>query len=137
VFKKFVDDNGMPDTIAEIGEYLFRIKEREPRFTGRAIKNVTDAIKMRAMDIDLPDEWFEKPEIFMHKGYDDKKAMISELRRPFTVEMVIQEVNRYADSEFRYSDKSDDSAVQKMIRDARLRERAMAEVEALKKKGAW
>jgi energy-coupling factor transporter ATP-binding protein EcfA2 len=137
VFKKFVDDNGPPDTIAEIGEYLFRIKEREPRFTGRAIKNVTDAIKMRAMDIELPDEWFEKPETFMHKSYDDKKAMISELRRPFTVEMVMQEVNRYADSEFRYSDKSDDSAVQKMIRDARLRERAMAEVEALKKKGAW
>ncbi len=137
VFKKFVDDNGPPDTIAEIGEYLFRIKEREPRFTGRAVKNVTDAIKMRAMDIELPDEWFAKPETFMHKGYDDKKAMISELRRPFTVEMVMQEVNRYADSEFRYSDKSDDSAVQKMIRDARLRERAMAEVEALKKKGAW
>jgi hypothetical protein len=137
VFKKFVDDNGPPDTIAEIGDYLFRIKEREPRFTGRAIKNVTDAIKMRAMDIELPDEWFEKPETFMHKGYDDKKAMISELRRPFTVEMVMQEVNRYADSEFRYSDKSDDSAVQKMIRDARLRERAMAEVEEMKKKGAW
>ena len=92
---------------------------------------------MRAMDIELPDEWFEKPETFMHKGYDDKKAMISELRRPFTVEMVMQEVNRYADSEFRYSDKSDDSAVQKMIRDARLRERAMAEVEALKKDGKW
>ena len=137
VFKKFVDDHGAPDTVAEIGEYLFKIKEREPRFTGRAVKNITDAIKMRAMDIELPDEWFEKPETFMHKGYDDKKAMVSELRRPFTVEMVIQEVNRYADSEFRYSDKSDDSAVQKMIRDARLRERAMAEVEALKKTGAW
>ena len=82
VFKKFVDDNGPPDTMAEIGEYLFRIKEREPRFTGRAIKNVTDAIKMRAMDIELPDEWFEKPETFMHKAYDDKKAMISELRKP-------------------------------------------------------
>ena len=56
------------------------IKEREPRFTGRAIKNVTDAIKMRAMDVELPDEWFEKPETFMHKSYDDKKAMIEELR---------------------------------------------------------
>lgn len=137
VFERFVKENGAPDTIAEIGDYLFRIKEREPRFTGRAIKNITDAIKMRAMDIELPDEWFEKPETFMHKPYDDKKAMVAELRKPFTVEMVMQEVNRYADSEFRYSDKSDDAAVQKMIRDARLRERALAEVEDLKKKGAW
>ncbi len=137
VFEKFMSENGEPDSIADIGDYLYRIKEREPRFTGRAIKNITDAIKMRAMDIELPDDWFEKPEAFMHKPYDDKKAMISELRKPFTMEMVMQEINRYADSEFRYSDKSDDAAVQKMIRDARLRERAMAEVEEMKKKGAW
>jgi ATPase family associated with various cellular activities (AAA) len=137
VFEKFMGDNGEPDSIADIGDYLYRIKEREPRFTGRAIKNITDAIKMRAMDIELPDEWFATPEAFMHKSYDDKKAMISELRKPFTMDMVMQEVNRYADSEFRYADKSDDAAVQKMIRDARLKERAMGEVEEMKKKGAW
>jgi hypothetical protein len=60
---------------------------------------------MRAMDIDLPDEWFETPEAFMHKSYDEKVAMISELRKPFTIEMVLQEINRYADSEFRYTDR--------------------------------
>ena len=62
----------------------------------------------------------------MHKPYDDKKAMIEELRGPFTMDMVMQEINRYADSEFRYSDKSDDAAVEKMMRDERLRERAVA-----------
>ena len=73
----------------------------------------------------------------MHKSYDEKKAMIEELRKPFTMEMVLQETNRYADSEFRYADKSDDAAVDKMVRDARLRERAVREVEALKAKGQW
>jgi hypothetical protein len=63
--------------------------------------------------------------------------MIAELRRPFTMEIVIQEINRYADSEFRYSDRSDDAAVDKLVRDARLRERAIAEIEALKAKGLW
>lgn len=92
---------------------------------------------MRAMDIELPDEWFEKPETFMHKPYDDKKAMVEELRKPFTMEMVLQETNRYADSEFRYADKSDDAAVEKIVRDARLRERAIREVEALKARGQW
>jgi hypothetical protein len=130
-------ENGAPKSMADIGTYLHMIKEAEPRFTGRAIKNVTDAIKMRAMDIELPDEWFEKPDVFMHKGYDDKKAMIEELRGPFSMEMVMQEVNRYADSEFRYSDKSDDAAVTKMIRDTRLRDRAVREIEELKKKGLW
>ena len=98
VYERFMKENGEPKTMADIGTYLHMIKEAEPRFTGRAIKNVTDAIKMRAMDIELPDEWFEKPETFMHKGYDEKKAMIEELRGPFDMDMVMQEINRYADS---------------------------------------
>ncbi|MGN6303697.1 MAG: ATP-binding protein [Mesorhizobium sp.] len=137
VYDHFVKEVGQPKTMADIGNYLHLIKEAEPRFTGRAIKNVTDAIKMRAMDIELPDDWFEKPETFMHKSYDDKKAMIEDLRGPFDMDMVMQEINRYADSEFRYSDRSDDAAVEKMLRDARLRERAAREMEELKKKGLW
>lgn len=137
VYERFMKDSGAPKSLADIGTYLHLIKQAEPRFTGRAIKNVTDAIKMRAMDIELPDEWFEKPEAFMHKPYDAKKAMIEELRGPFSMDMVMQEINRYADSEFRYSDKSDDAAVEKLLRDARLRERAGREMEELKTKGLW
>jgi hypothetical protein len=63
--------------------------------------------------------------------------MIEELRGPFSLDMVMQEINRYADSEFRYADKSDDAAVEKLLRDARLRERAAREMEEQKKKGLW
>ena len=137
VYDRYMNQHGEPKSLADIGTYLHMIKEAEPRFTGRAIKNVTDAIKMRAMDIELPDAWFEAPEIFMHKDYDVKRDMIAELRKPFTMDMVMQEVNRYADSEFRYSDRADDAAVEKMLRDARLRERAAREMEELKSKGIW
>lgn len=137
VYDRFMKEKGQPKTLADVGTYLHMIKEAEPRFTGRAIKNVTDAIKMRAMDIELPDDWFEKPETFMHKPYDDKKAMIEELRGPFDMDMVMQEINRYADSEFRYSDRADDAAVDKLLRDQRLRERAAREMEELKQKGQW
>src|SRR5690606_7037892 len=82
VYERYMDQHGEPKTLADIGTYLHMIKEVEPRFTGRAIKNVTDAIKMRAMDIELPDAWFERPETFMHKGYDEKRDMIAELRKP-------------------------------------------------------
>jgi hypothetical protein len=50
------------------------------------------------MDVELPDEWMAEPELFLRKDYDAKAAMIRELRRPITVEMVLQEINRYADS---------------------------------------
>ena len=117
VFDAVKAEIGALDTIAKLGTYLKAIQVADKRFTGRAIKNITDAVKVRAMDFELPDEWMEKPELFLFKDYDAKKAMIENLRIPITVEMVIQEVNRYADSEFRYADKSDEVAITAAVRD--------------------
>ncbi|MCA0870832.1 ATP-binding protein [Seohaeicola saemankumensis] len=124
VFDRVHDKVGELDTIAKMGTYLKAIQQADERFTGRAIKNITDAVKVRAMDFELPDEWMENPELFLFKGYDEKKAMISELRVPITVEMVIQEINRYADSEFRYADKSDEVAIETMVREFGRQEEA-------------
>ena len=108
---------GPLDSIAKLGTYLKAIQEADPRFTGRAIKNITDAVKVRAMDFELPDEWMEKPDLFLFRSYDEKTEMIRGLMVPMTVEMVIQEINRYADSEFRYADKSDEAAIEAMVRE--------------------
>ena len=124
VFDRVHAQIGELDTIAKLGTYLKGIQEADERFTGRAIKNITDAVKVRAMDFELPDEWMENPELFLFKDYDAKKAMISELRVPITVDMVVQEINRYADSEFRYADKSDEVAIDAMVRDFGRQEEA-------------
>ncbi len=117
VWEKVAKDIGPLDTIAKIGTYLKAIQQADERFTGRAIKNITDAVKVRAMDFELPDEWMETPDLFLFKPYDEKLAMIRGLMTPISVEMVIQEINRYADSEFRYADKSDEVAIEAMVRD--------------------
>ncbi|WP_435260099.1 ATP-binding protein [Thioclava sp. FR2] len=117
VWEKVAAEIGPLDTIAKIGRYLKAIQEADERFTGRAIKNITDAVKVRAMDFELPDEWMENPDLFLFKPYDDKLVMIRSLTTPITVDMVIQEINRYADSEFRYADKSDEVAITNMVRD--------------------
>jgi hypothetical protein len=124
VFDRVSGEIGELNTIAKLGTYLKGIQEADDRFTGRAIKNITDAVKVRAMDFELPDEWMENPELFLFKDYDAKKAMIEDLRVPITVDMVIQEINRYADSEFRYADKSDEVAIEGMIRDYGRQEEA-------------
>ncbi|MCB1508869.1 MAG: ATP-binding protein, partial [Hyphomicrobiaceae bacterium] len=124
VYERIIGVAGQPATLADVGRYLHAIRVVEPRFTGRAIKNVTDAIKMRALDVDLPDVWFETPDAFLRKSYDDKLAMVRALQKPITLPMIVQEINRYADSEFRYSDTSDEAAINGMIRDHRLRSEA-------------
>jgi energy-coupling factor transporter ATP-binding protein EcfA2 len=117
VWDRVSGEIGKLDTLAKMGAYLKAIQQADERFTGRAIKNITDAVKVRAMDFELPDEWMENPDLFLFKPYDEKLAMIRGLMTPISVEMVIQEINRYADSEFRYADKSDEVAIQAMVRD--------------------
>lgn len=117
VWDRVSGEIGKLDTLAKMGAYLKAIQQADERFTGRAIKNITDAVKVRAMDFELPDEWMETPDLFLFKPYDEKLAMIRGLMTPISVEMVIQEINRYADSEFRYADKSDEVAIQGMVRD--------------------
>ncbi len=124
VFERVHSEIGDLDTIAKLGTYLKGIQEADARFTGRAIKNITDAVKVRAMDFELPDEWMEKPDLFLFKPYGEKLGMIREMTQPITVEMVIQEINRYADSEFRYADKSDETAIENAVRDMRRMEEA-------------
>jgi len=124
VWERVAKANGALDTIAKLGTYLKAIQEADARFTGRAIKNITDAVKVRAMDFELPDAWMENPDLFLFKPYDDKVAMIRSMARPITVDMVVQEINRYADSEFRYADKSDEVAIANMMREFGLSEEA-------------
>jgi len=124
VWDRVQGEIGTLDTIAKLGAYLKAIQQADARFTGRAIKNITDAVKVRAMDFELPDAWMEEPELFLFKGYDEKLSMIRGLMQPMTVEMVVQEINRYADSEFRYADKSDEVAIEGRVRDYQRTEEA-------------
>ena len=124
VYDQVTKKIGKLDTLAKFGTYLDAIQEADERFTGRAIKNITDAVKVRAMDFELPDEWMEKPDLFLTKDYDTKKKMIADMARPITIEMVLQEINRYADSEFRYADKSDEAAIDAAVRDMHRMEAA-------------
>jgi len=116
VFDRVVDEQGELNTIEKVGIYLKAIQGADPRFTGRSIKNITDTCKMRSADFEVPDEWVENPEVFVELDYDRKVDMLKELVTPITSEMVLQETNRYADSEFRYSDKSDEAEIVNMVR---------------------
>ncbi|WP_163834273.1 ATP-binding protein [Spartinivicinus ruber] len=120
VYQQTVNQLGPLDSLEKLGHYLKNIQQADERFTGRAIKNITDAVKVRSMDFDMPDEWFAEPQLFLHKPYDEKLQMIKSLQQPITSAMVLQEVNRYADSEFRYAASSDDAYIADRVRQLTL-----------------
>ena len=116
----------------DFGEYLHAIQQHDERFTGRSVRNVADAVRARMMDFDLPSEWLEKREVFFGQPYERRVEMIGELRGEVTPEMVIQEINRYADSEARYGTAADrrelDERTRQIVLDARARKAAEHEL---------
>lgn len=115
---------GTLNTWKEFGEYLFALQQHDPRFTGRAVKNITDSIRFRMMDFDLPEEWFSNPEPFFGQPYETRVAMLEELKGKITPEMVMQEINRYAESEERYASEARNRELQERKRQVVLDVRA-------------
>jgi hypothetical protein len=114
----------------EFGQYLHELQQHDETFTGRAIKNIADAVRSRMMAFDLPTEWLEKREPFFGQSYETRLRMLEELRGEITPEVVIQEIHRYADSEARYASAAQDRELEDRTRayvlDGRAR-RAAAE----------
>ena len=84
----------------------------------------------------MPDAWFETPEPFLHQPYERKLEMVESLRREVTPQMVQQEINRYADSEWRYSETSDETAIGEAVRGMERMAEARRRFEGAEPEGA-
>jgi hypothetical protein len=103
IFDAAVAGSGGLASWAAFGAYLHALQAHDARFTGRAVRNIADAVQARMMDFDLPPEWLEKRETFFGQPWERRLAMLRELRGEITPEIVIQEIHRYAESEARYA----------------------------------
>lgn len=119
-------------TIKDIGIYLKQIQEIDNRFTGRAIKNITDVIKTRVMDFELPEEYFTNPSIFLKQDYNVKLNMIKDLMTPIKIDDIIQEINIYADSEARYSNEEEIRKIKDVVNNLTIDKKAIEEFNRIR-----
>ena len=57
----------------------------------------------RCADFEIPEEFFSRPEAFLRLPYPRKLETLKSLYRTITPEMVLEELDRYVESERRYS----------------------------------
>ncbi|QHI36705.1 hypothetical protein IMCC3317_20700 [Kordia antarctica] len=55
------------------------VQKEFPFFSSRDIRNIQSAISLRLTDFNLPEDWFENPELYFQKEYDTKLGMLKEL----------------------------------------------------------
>jgi hypothetical protein len=133
--KKLFSGSGV--NFRDIGELFAAKKKENPRFTGRAVNAVAEAVKKRINDYDIPNEWFEKPELFVYQDYAKRVECLRSLCRPVTPDMIAQEIERYAASEKRYANDRFDSDLKKTLHSMRVQREALkmfqTELEAQQK----
>ena len=100
-----------------------------PLFTSRDGRNIQQAVSARIMDFDLPDEWFEKPDLFFRKDFDTKLEMIKELMRGNMkglsfADICLRETVRYLDNVANIANVDRERRIVSLIEDQAIREEA-------------
>ena len=102
-------------TFKDLGDLFKAEKDKNPRFTGRAVHAVSEAIKKRINDYEIPEEWYARPEIYFGQPYETRVNMLRELCLPVDGDIIAQEIKRYGESEGRYADDKFESDVKKEL----------------------
>jgi hypothetical protein len=83
--------------------FFVETKKAYPKFTSRDLRNIQSAVSGRVMDFDIPEEWFQKHDMFFAKLFDEKVKILKGLRNENMkglsfADMFFQESMRYLDS---------------------------------------
>lgn len=65
-----------PDSHEFFASLFVAVKQAFPLFTSRDIRNIQRAVDGRVLDFDFPESWFDDPELFFKKSYDQKREML-------------------------------------------------------------
>ncbi|MEI7718652.1 MAG: AAA family ATPase [archaeon] len=136
--EQFIDESlsrfkGGIKTFKEIGELCVYYKQRNPRFTGRPIDSVSDAIKKRINDYDVRESWFENPDEFFFKPFEERVGILRECSKKVSAEDIAREIIRYARNQEIYATEKFRTDVAKELNYNKVRMEAMRQFGEQKK----
>ena len=102
-------------SVLEFGKFMEELKKQNPKISGRSGTAIFEAIKQRAADFDIPKIWFDDRKVYFEKPYLEKVKLVQSLYKPIDRQVLIEEAQRYADSEARYTNNDKEKAIQDMI----------------------
>ncbi len=113
----------MPRSIHEVGVYLADLKKQVPSFSGRSVKAIVDNAHARAANWDVPREWLFDPKSYRDRPYAEKESMVISLYKNISINAIVQEAARIADSERRYTEAALIEDAERFARDIDVRQR--------------
>ncbi|GEM_PF-2013644 len=116
--------NRKSGTWDDIGNLCAELRKKDPRFTGRSVKNALQVAVAKAADFEVPEEWFDDPNNFRSRPWDEKLNMVRNLYRPLTADQVMIALEEQFEVEQRYKIEAHEKQV------AEIAERILVNQEA-------
>ncbi len=89
-------------TWEDIGYLCAELRKKDPRFTGRSVKNSIQVAVAKASDFEIPEEWFADPSKFRAKEWEERLAMVKALYKEVTADQVMIALEHQFEIEQRY-----------------------------------
>jgi len=121
-------------------EHLFyaelyqNIQKVFPFFSSRDIRNIQSAVSLRLTDFDLPENWFDTPEVYFKQDYETKFGMLQRLMKDNMKGLNFsdirrQEVVRYLDNVATIADTDFKRKVDQRLHDMNIQQEARKQFE--------
>lgn len=117
-------------TWEDIGRICHAYQEIDKRFTGRFMDNVSSNVAVMAADFDLPDDIFTDHARFLNKPYEEKVQILrADFFKEMKPEVVVNELDRYFQSEMRYFKDDEERKITAIVDDYRRNVLAKQRIE--------
>lgn len=102
---------------------------RDKRLSSRDLTNIQKVVSALLMSFEIPDEWFDKPDLFFAKTYEDRVAMLRGLARDYChgrslAELLLDETLRYLDTFAQIGNEEEERQVVQLLKRAKVSEEA-------------
>lgn len=111
------------------GMLYYQMQQSFPGFTSRDVRNIQSAVTRRLMDFDTPDEWFDNPELFFAKSFDERVEVLRDLMRQNVKGMSLSDIQyreaiKYLDNVSRIEGIEEEREIDRLLEQASIRVRA-------------
>lgn len=90
----------------DIGKLCEELRGKDPRFTGRPVRNALHVAVAQAADFEIPEDWFTNPSAFREKPWEERISMTKALYQPLTAESIMIALEHQFAVEKRYRDEA-------------------------------
>ena len=109
----------------DVGKFCEELRKKDPRFTGRSVKNALQVAVAQAADFEVPEVWFTDPSQFRARPWEERLQILKDMYVPLTTDVILTALEQQFQTESRYRDEAYAKRIEALAEDMSVHEQAL------------